>query len=611
LEERTMSFGQPFALLLLTLVAAIAILMGRGDRLVRVRLEKIVASRLLSSLTDTIDEGRRRQRRFLFLAALTCFVFALAQPQWGEVQETQNFRGRDILLAIDTSKSMLSTDLAPSRLARAKLAAEDLIDSTPGDRFGLLAFAGEAQVEAPLTTDYDTVIATINELNTNTVARGGTDIAAAVRASELILGRNGEGYKALVLITDGEEVDEVGLTEAERASKNGIRIFAVGVGTSDGATIPLPNGQLLRDSSGRVVKTKLDEPRLREIAEATGGFYLRLGPDTVSWLVRDGINRLSEENLGKRTFRTPIERYQLPLGLGLLLLTISFILSERPRFRNTAIASLLIFGLGAGTVARASSAPDLYQHGDYNRALKQWQQELERTPHDPVLNYNAGTAAYRVGRYDQAFENFSEALQTTSPTLREKAYYNGGNALFKEGDQQDDVERQLTNYQDSQYLYEQALAIDPNDEAAKKNLALVKRRIEEVKKRKQQQEQGGVRSPGGRKQSKGSPSGQGQSQGNGGRQPSEGSDPSTQDRSGTGQSPPPEADASPEKKKQGDLRAIEPNDLGQEKPGNEIPNGQKMTSEEANGLLDSFRGDEDHVDLSRRKKGDRQVLKDW
>ncbi|HXL25850.1 MAG TPA: VWA domain-containing protein, partial [Chthoniobacterales bacterium] len=213
-----MSFGQPSALLLLILVPVAAILMGRGDRLVRQRLERIVASRLLPSLTDTVDQRLRFCRRVLFLIALACFVFALAQPQWGEVQETQNFQGRDILLAIDTSKSMLSTDLSPSRLARAKLAAEDLIESMPGDRFGLLAFAGEAQVEAPLTIDYDTVIASLNELNTNTVARGGTNIAAAIRAGELILGRNGENYKALVLITDGEELDEDGVAEADRAA---------------------------------------------------------------------------------------------------------------------------------------------------------------------------------------------------------------------------------------------------------------------------------------------------------------------------------------------------------------------------------------------------------
>src|SRR5258708_12806502 len=152
---------------------------------------------------------------------------------------------------------MLSSDLPPSRLARAKLAAEDLIASTPGDRFGLLAFAGEAQVEAPLKIDYETVIATLKELNTKTVARGGTDIAAAIRAGELILGRNGESYKALVLFTDGEELDEDGVAEAERAAKNGIRIFTLGIGSPDGPTIPLPNGQLLRASSGKLVRTKL------------------------------------------------------------------------------------------------------------------------------------------------------------------------------------------------------------------------------------------------------------------------------------------------------------------------------------------------------------------
>jgi Ca-activated chloride channel family protein len=604
-----MSFGQPVALLLLILLLLVIFLMWRGDRLARQRLEKIVAARLLSSLTGTVDKGIRRWRRFLFLAALACFILSLAQPRWGEIQETQDFRGRDILLAIDTSKSMLSNDAAPSRLARAKLAAEDLIQSMPGDRFGVVAFAGEAQVEAPLTVDYDTVIATLHELNTNTIGRGGTDVAAAIRASELILGRNGENYKALVLITDGEELDEDGVAAAERAAKNGIRIFTVGVGSPEGATIPLPNGQLLRDSSGKVVRSKLDEARLKAIAQATGGFYLHLQPDTVLQLVRNGINRLGESKVGQRTYRTPIERYQWPLALGVVLLVVSSILGERSRFQKTAVASLFIAGLSTGTLAKGAGALDLYQQGDYSGALQKWRQELARAPHDPLLNFNAGTAAYRMGKYDQAFENFSQTLQSPNLSLREKAYYNGGNALFKEGDWQEDLERQLTNFEDARYFYEQALAIDPSDGAAKKNLDLVKRRIEELKKRKQQQ--GAARSSSGKQQSKGSPSGQGQSQGNSGRRPDQGSDPSDQDRSGNGQSPPPDADSSPEKKKQGDLRAIEPNDSRKERPGSEMPNGQKMTPEEANGLLDSFRDDEDHVDLSRRKRSDRPVLKDW
>jgi Ca-activated chloride channel family protein len=201
-------------------------------------------------------------------------------------------------------------------------------------------------------------------------------------------------------------------------------------------------------------------------------------------------------------------------------------------------------------------------------------------------------------------------LQSSSPTLREHAYYNGGNALFKQGDRQEDIERQLTNYQDAQYLYEQALAIDPNDEAAKKNLALVKRRIEELKRRKRMQQPGGGPGSSGRQKSKGSPSNRDQSPGNSGGQRNEDSDPSAEDRSGQGQ-PSPDANPSPEKPKQGDLRAIEPNDQEKQQRATEIPNGQRMSPEEANGLLDSFRGDEDRVDLSRRKKGDRPVLKDW
>jgi Ca-activated chloride channel homolog len=430
----------------------------------------------------------RMVRQACLLLASTFLVLALARPEWGVTQETVSFRGRDILIAIDTSRSMLAGDVSPNRLGRAKLVAEDLIAALPEERIGLIAFAGEADVQAPLTVDHETVIDAINHLDTNSIARGGTDIASAIRAAELALGQKSKSLRALVLLTDGEELDEDGVEAARKAAQSGIRIFTIGIGSPNGSQITLPNGQVLRDRDGEVVTSKLDEARLRSIAESTGGFYVRLTSTTASQVLTQGLLHLGDANLTNRSLTKPIERYQWPLAIGLLFLFVAMVTADRLRRASVPLrqsTALLLFSFALLSVSRGASPLDFYRSGDYEAALDLWQDELKAHPHDPLLNLNAGNAAYRLDRFDQAFEHYSEAMNSPNSTLRENAYYNGGNSLFKAGDNQEDVERQLMDYYDAKYLYEQALDVDPNDAAAKKNLDQLLRRIKEAEQQKQ------------------------------------------------------------------------------------------------------------------------------
>jgi Ca-activated chloride channel family protein len=619
-----MTFAEPLALFALLLLPVILLIMWRGDRAAKKRLAEIVSPRLLGGLTDSALPFLRLTRRLLLLLAIACFMLAFARPQRGFSELPIKHRGRDILLAVDTSKSMLATDVVPNRLTRAKLAAEDLIHAMPGDRFGLIAFAGEAEVEAPITLDSPTVLDALAKLNTNTVERGGTNFAAAIRGAEQALGKQAGTYRALVLFTDGEELDEDGLAVAKDAAKFGIRIFTVGVGSPEGSTIPAEAGSTLRDRNGQIVRSKLDEHLLRQLAETTGGFYSRLSPTTIPRLVSEGLQKLAEVNIEERSLRKPIERYQWPLGVGILCLLLSAILSERGRKSSlsrgalTTTSALLVY-IGSWTAsAQASNGLDQYNRGDYEGALNSFQQQVQQDPKSPTANFNAGDAAYRLEKYDEAFESYAKTLESRDPSLRQKAYYNAGNALFKEGDGQDELERRLTNYYDARYLYRQSLDINPQDEPTRKNLALLEERIKQTEtardqQRKQQLRQ--KRSRSGRRKHK-QPNQNGQNQP--GQEPQDQMSPgeSDEDQEQPGDSD--DADQSgdqgqpePTGKKKGDLRELDPSDKSQDQKSDQAPSpNDHMTSDEALGLLNSLQNDEDHVDLTHRKR-ERGVLRDW
>src|SRR5947207_10722196 len=190
-------------------------------------------------------------------------ITALAKPRWGYIYENVKRKGLDLIFAADTSRSMLSNDVSPNRLQRVKLAAQDLINELQGDRVGLVAFAGRAFLQAPLTIDYDAAAEAINDLDTNTIPEGGTNISDAIDLAVRTFGKSAIGNRAVIIFTDGEELSGNAPKTAKAAADAGVRVFAVGVGTPEGSLIPI-NGEgggnaFVKDSQGQVVKSKLDE----------------------------------------------------------------------------------------------------------------------------------------------------------------------------------------------------------------------------------------------------------------------------------------------------------------------------------------------------------------
>lgn len=300
---------------------------------------------VLQRMIAATSRDRQRFKMVLMVLVLVFLLLALARPQWGRVELPVTRRGIDILIAIDTSKSMLAEDIGSgmegggrSRLAKAIEEVQGLIDHARGDRIGLVAFAGKAQVVCPLTLHYGALSLFLNDISPYTISVGGTGLAEAIRVSTGAFERTERKYKALILITDGEETvetrDDV-LAAAEAAQAEGIRVYTIGVGTA-GTPIPemTEEGELQfkRDREGNVVYTKPDEDLLRRVSQITNGKYLAATPEGLELeAVYEALARLEEKQLQDAWQVEYYDRYQYFIGLALLCLVWEFLLSERKR----------------------------------------------------------------------------------------------------------------------------------------------------------------------------------------------------------------------------------------------------------------------------------------
>jgi len=469
-----MTFGAPEWLWGLLLIPLLIALFVRSEHRGLKRLQQFVSARLLPQLAGTVNRRRRVIRFGLLLLGLALSIVSLAQPRWGYTFEDVKRKGLDLLVAVDTSRSMLSNDVQPNRLERVKLAIQDLIHELQGDRVGLIAFAGRAFLQAPLTIDYDAVIEAVNDLDTKTIPEGGTNISSAIALATQSFGKSAMGNRALIIFTDGEELSGDAIKTAKSAADAGVRIFTVGVGTPQGSLIPVTgdNGEtsFVKDINGQVVKSKLDDKRLREVAEATGGFYLHLenGPRTMQQIHSEGLAKMQAAEMDVRLSRRPIERYEWPLGGALIALALSILIPERKRLRvrsyvpaparnaarsvaggpvKAASAALAVLMLLCSSVFATAPGVNAYQQGKFEDAYKEFQETLKSHPQsraEDELQFDSGTAAYKLKDYNKALESFSQALLTPDTGLQTKGHYNLGNTLYQRGEMQKGDDKKLS-----------------------------------------------------------------------------------------------------------------------------------------------------------------------
>src|ERR1700693_5171696 len=500
-----MSLGAPQWLWGLLAIPLLVVLFLSAEKRGEKRLREFVSARLLPELAGTVNRFRHVLRFALQLLGLAFALIALAQPRWGYTFQDVKRKGLDLLIAVDTSRSMLSNDVQPNRLERVKLAAQDLISELQGDRVGLIAFAGRAFLQAPLTIDYDAVIEAVNDLDTKTIPEGGTNISSAITLATQSFGKSAMGNRALIIFTDGEELSGDAVKTAKEAADAGVRIFTVGVGTPQGSLIPVTgeDGQtaFVKDSSGQVVKSKLDDKRLREIAKATGGFYIHLesGPRTMQQVQSEGLTKMQAAEMDVRLSRRPIERYEWPLGAALIALALSILIPERRRMRERgyvpaaartagATAALLMF-LSSFALGAAPGI-DAYRDGKFEDAYGQFQQTLKSHPEsraEDKLQFDSGAAAYKRKDYNRALESFSQALLTPDTGLQSKGHYNLGNTLYQRGETEKSDDKKLSDWTNALDHYQQTLKLDPQNKEAKDNYDYVKKKIGELKNKKEQQ----------------------------------------------------------------------------------------------------------------------------
>jgi len=332
-----MRFAAPqylWALLALPILLALFVLAFRRRRRA---LEVFGDLRLVRRLSPTSSTERRVIKAALVVASALFLVLALARPQWGARLETVSRRGVDVIVAVDTSLSMLTEDVKPNRLAQARAAVASLLDMLQGDRVGLVAFSGTAYVACPLTLDYGAASMFVDVLDPDLLPVPGTAVAESIRAALRAFHSNERRNKVLIMMTDGEDHEGDVQAAARAAADEGITIYTVGVGTPNGEPIPLRNGRgdvvgYKKDKRGRIVTSRLDETMLESIAVATGGKYFRATPDG-SELKRiyEEISGMDKTSLSSRLHTAYEERYQIPLAAAIVLLVFEAALSDRRR----------------------------------------------------------------------------------------------------------------------------------------------------------------------------------------------------------------------------------------------------------------------------------------
>lgn len=333
-------FESPHILWLLILVP---LLIGGylwAARLYRRRLARFGEPETVRTLMPDASPLRVRNKFILCLAALGLLVMALARPQFGSKLREVTRQGIEIMLAVDVSNSMLAQDFEPNRLERTKFAINRLLEGLRQDRVGLVAFAGDAYVQLPITADYVTARNFAAQLSPTMVSRQGTAIGAAIDLAASSFSSGSEGSRVLIVISDGENHEDDALAAAKRAAEQGIKIYTIGIGTPEGAPIQI-GGEFLKDDQGNMVVSKLDEPSLEEIALSTGGAYIRATNKSIGLEeIIAKINQTEKKKLTSTIFEEFNEQFQYLVGAALLLLLADVLMLSR---RNRIFARFNIF----------------------------------------------------------------------------------------------------------------------------------------------------------------------------------------------------------------------------------------------------------------------------
>jgi Ca-activated chloride channel family protein len=458
------------------IVLLFAGLFAFGFRRREALLSRFAAARLLDQLTEKASHQRTLLKAGLILFALALIGGALARPQYGVDWIERKARGLDIVFVLDSSKSMLATDLRPTRLDRAKLAIIDLIKRLESDRIGLVVFAGNAFLQTPPTLDYSAFRENLDAIGHSSLSRGGSDIGRAIREAAKAFPKD-NNFKVVILLTDGEDQEQQAIDTAREVTKEGIIIYTIGIGTPEGEYLKVRNAQgteeFIRDSSGQPVRSQLDERTLQEIAQLTGGSYSRLSDQSLNTLYNSVLATLPREERESELQEARIERYQWLIAAAGILLVLEIFIRRRSKASIQLAVILATTALLLPTPSQAqelkSATTEPAESLDLplpptSDAPEEILHEIET---DPRVLYNQAHEQLAAGEYAEATRLYEEAIKRSEDvSLERDALYNMAHAINQVGEaalQAQDFEAAIESWKQAEALFKSANEIDPSD----------------------------------------------------------------------------------------------------------------------------------------------------
>ncbi len=459
------------------------------------QIRKFIGTNLIARLAPEASCAMRVIKQLLVLSSLFCLILTIANPQVGTRIEEVKREGIDLFVALDVSLSMKSEDIRPSRLEKAKRDISELLRRLSGDRVGMIVFAGDAFVQFPLTADYAAADLFLSAIDVDAVPIPGTMIGSAIEVALKSFSKDAPTKKAIVVVSDGENTEGDVMGSVEDAKKAGVRIYSVGMGTSDGGPIPVYNQNgdrtdYKRDQSGSIVLSKLDETMLQQIASTTGGTYHRAtsGGNEIGDIFKE-LSSLEKVEFGTKQVTGYETRYQYPLVFAILFLIFDLMLSAKrskviarlKKFLPSAVAlfCFIIFSrsLTAQTVrSHVSEGNRVYEKGRYTDAEVEYKKALEKNSKSKEAQFDLGNSYYKQQRFDEALREYGNSgASMKSPEERAETYYNAGNSLYRSNKFQEAVE-----------AYKHSLKLNPNDDDTRYNLQMARAKLKQQEQQKQQ-----------------------------------------------------------------------------------------------------------------------------
>lgn len=460
----------------------------------RKQLRRFGDMELVRQLMPDVSRFRPLVKFCLLLTALALMIVMLARPQMGTKISHEKRTGIETIIALDISNSMLAEDVAPSRLDRAKMMVENLVDHFTNDKIGLIVFAGEAFVQLPITSDFVSAKMFLSSIEPSLIETQGTDIAAAVTmATHSFTQEEGVG-KAIIVITDGEDHEGGAMEAAQEAKDKGMRVYMLGIGSTKGAPIPVAGSHdYMKDNTGATVMSALNEDMCKQVAEAGGGAYIHVENNSnAQEQLNHELDKLAKKEISSTVYSDFDEQFQAVGILVLLLLIAEICILEikNPRLRKihlfsrkkVAIILLLLMAVGA----QAQSDRDYIRQGNkqfragkFAEAEVDYRKAIEKNAKNPQAAYNLGNALLAQKKDSAAIVQYQQAAKLeTNQKRRSYAYHNIG--VICQGHQM---------YGEAIEAYKEALRNNPNDDETRYNLELCKRQQKQQQQNQQNQQQ--------------------------------------------------------------------------------------------------------------------------